>query len=122
MEDVVPNNIYDRQVRAFQFKIQQSLNLHDDEIERLSTHLEKVQARILQAKEKIENLDREITEAVESKTGRMKRGRATAYANIARIKVSYNHHIQELQNQQREEIEGLQHDFEAEMERLTTFL
>ena len=121
MVDFPPRNFYDRQVAAFQFKIQQSLNLHDEEIERLSVHLAKTKAKILQAKEQLGNLNREIAETVESKTGMRKRSKASVYEYIARINVGHNHHIQEIQNQQRERIEGLQRHFENEMDRLTGY-
>jgi hypothetical protein len=55
-----PPNVLDRKVLAFQFCIQQTLSLRDEEIDRLSTHLATAKSAIPLSKQRIRELDQEI--------------------------------------------------------------
>ena len=106
MENIEPNSqIYDRKVKYCQFRIQEAICLHDDEINRIANRLNQYKALIHETKEKIDNLSRQIEEEKESKQGERKRRQAELNVGIARIKASHHQSLQDLQKQQAEEIE-----------------
>ena len=119
MENIEPNSqIYDRKVKYCQFRIQEAICLHDDEINRIANRLNQYKALIHETKEKIDNLSRQIEEEKESKQGERKRRQAELNVGIARIKASHHQSLQDLQKQQAEEIEMIQDDFENSLNTL----
>ena len=117
-----PQNVLDRQIEAFQFKIQQTLNLRDEEIERLSIILNTTKSQILEAKETLKELDRQIQEAKDQKLGSAKRRKAEASTRIARIKRAHHQQVKDLQDQQTMEINELQASFETEIGRVSAIV
>ena len=106
-----------RQVQSFQFKIQQKLILYDEEIERLSNRLNMTKSQVHTEKERIDQLDREISNAHEYKDGELRRKTATFNALLAQAKANYHSQLQAIQSQHMEEITELQNDFEAQLQR-----
>ena len=115
-----PPNVLDRQIQSFQFKIQQTLNLQDEEIERLSVLLNNTKTKILEAKERIKELDRDIKAAEEQKIGDAKRRKTEAKTKIAKIKRSHHQEVKDLQDQQTAEVSELQANFETEIDRVSS--
>ena len=109
------NPILDRQIRSFQFKIQQQLTLHDEEIQRLADRLNITKSRIIESREKINELDKEIEGALHSKEAAAKMQQASFNTQFARQKASFNTSIQNLQNQQLAEITQLHNEFEEKL-------
>lgn len=119
MENIEPNSqIFDRKVKYCQFRIQEAICLHDDEINRFTNRLNQYKALIHETKEKIDNLSRQIEEESESKQGERKRRQAELNVGIARIKASHHQSLQDLQKKQAEEIELIQQDFENSLNTL----
>lgn len=119
MENLEPNSqLYDRKVKYCQFRIQEAICLHDDEINRFANRLNQYKSLIHEAKEKIDTLTRQIQEEAESKQGERKRRQAELNVGIARIKASHHQSLQDLQKQQAEEIELIQEDFENSLNAL----
>ncbi|KAK8888712.1 hypothetical protein M9Y10_033446 [Tritrichomonas musculus] len=108
---------FDRQIQSFQFKIQQKLTLWDEEIERLSNRLNMTKSQIHYEKQRIEQLDREISNAIEYKDGEARQKTASFNAIIARAKANYHAQLQSMQTQHMEEITQLQNDFEMQLKR-----
>ena len=104
-----PKSYFDRQIQSFQFKIQQKLTLWDEEIERLSNRLNMTKSQIHYEKQRIEQLDREISNAIEYKDGEARQKTASFNAIIARAKANYHAQLQSMQTQHMEEITQLQH-------------
>jgi chromosome segregation ATPase len=118
-ESATPPNVLDRKARAFQFRIQQTLSLRDEEIERLSTHLTTLKSTILLSKQRLRELDQEIQDASEYRRGDENRRQATRSAALARFKSSHHQSIQEMQQSQTGEIEHEQELFEQELEAIS---
>lgn len=116
-EERTPKSFLNRQVQSFQFKIQQKLILYDEEIGRLSDRLNMTKSQIHAEKERIQQLDREISSANEYKDGETRRKTASFNALIARAKANYHSQLQSIQKQHMEEITELQNDFEIQLQR-----
>jgi chromosome segregation ATPase len=117
----IPGAVLDRQIEAFQFRIQQSLTLHDDELDRLSGHLNTVKSKILESKERIQELSREIEDAREMKSGDSTRQNATVSAAVAKCRSLHHQRLHEIQTAQTAEIEAEQRVFESGMDDITTY-
>ena len=115
----VPEGVLNRQIQSFQFKIQQALNLYDDEIERMSNRLNTTKSKIVEAKEQVQLLERQISDVEMYRSGDEKRRTVSMNTVLTRRRLEHKQRIQQIQNQQREEIESLQHGFEQEMDRLS---
>ena len=118
--EFVPEGVLNRQIQAFQFKIQQSLNLYDEEIERMSVHLNKTKTMILEAQQHLRELDHQIVELDMFKTGNDRRRMAGVNTILARARLEHKQMIQNLQSQHRHDIENLQRGFEEEMDQIST--
>lgn len=115
-----PQNILDRQIQAFQFRIQQTLDLRDEEIERLALLLNTTKSQILEARETLKDLDRQIREAEENNSGNAKRRKTEAGTSIARMNRAHHQTVKDIQDQQAREIAELQASFEAEIGRVAS--
>lgn len=111
------NAFFNRQVQSFQFKIQQKLILYDEEIGRLADRLNMTKSQIHAEKERIQQLDREISSANEYKDGESRRRSATFNTIISRAKANYHAQLQSIQSQHMQEITDLQNDFERQLQR-----
>jgi hypothetical protein len=120
-EQSTPQNILDRQTQAFQFRIQENLMLHDDEIERLANHLNNTKSKILEAKVRVIELGREIRDVLEFKSGDERRREATVNAAIAKFRAVHHQHLQQLQAEQTDEIEAEQRTFESQMNDISSY-
>jgi chromosome segregation ATPase len=118
-KDPTPEKFLDRQAQAIQFRVQQHLSLRDEEVERLSNVLNGVKTKILEARQQIREIDREIIEAREYQGGDARRKAVGLGTSLAKVRARHHKEMQELQNMQTGEIEIEQAQFEAEMERLT---
>jgi hypothetical protein len=116
---ITAENIANRQAESIQFRVQQHLSLYDDEIERLSTVLNRVKTRILESRQQIREIDAQIIETREYKSGAAKRKQVGISTSLAKVKARQHQELQQLQTVQTAEIEMEQAEFEAGMERLT---
>jgi phage host-nuclease inhibitor protein Gam len=116
-----PGSVLDRQIESFQFRIQQTLSLHDDELDRLSSHLNTVKSEILDAKERIQELTREIEDARELKSGDGKRRNATLSAAVAKSRALHHQRLQEIQTAQTADIDAEQRVFESGMDDIKAY-
>lgn len=112
--------VLDRQMQYCHFRIQQAINLHDDELERLERRLNLCKSKILETGEQIQQLDRQIIEAREKRDGELKRRKAGYNVMISRMKATHHQVVQELQELQTQEIDKLQHDFEMTLGELSS--
>ncbi|OHS99441.1 hypothetical protein TRFO_08367 [Tritrichomonas foetus] len=113
-----PNNpVLNRQIQAFQFKIQQSLTLLDEEIERLANRLTIIKSSIFESRQQIETLSQKIEDTKESNKSESRKRRAEFDILISRKKASHHSQLQSLQNSFLQEIANLQIDFESQLQK-----
>jgi hypothetical protein len=108
--------LLDRCAQAFQFRIQQRVSLHDQEIERLATYLTGLKSQILESNHRLQDLDGELRSAAERKRGLDKQREAAASAARSRLKSAHHEVLQELLGTQSAELDQAQQLFEAELD------
>jgi myosin heavy subunit len=116
--ETTPESVLDRQAQTIQFRVQQHLSLYDEEIERLVAILNSLKTKILESKQALHEIDRQILEIHESKSAEMRRKEVTVHTSLAKVKARHHHSLQQLQTIQTAEIEIEQAQFESEMERI----
>ncbi|OHS99635.1 hypothetical protein TRFO_33869 [Tritrichomonas foetus] len=102
-----------RRIERFQNKLQQRLNLADDEIVRLNSYYSSILAEITDTNDQL-NRYRRISEQQSQKlTGNTKKEIAEHQAEIASMKALHEKAMLELQEKHAREILDFQHDFET---------
>jgi hypothetical protein len=106
------NAVLDRQMEQFQHRVQQKINLADDEIQRLSNHFALIRADILDTQDQLNRTKVQASQFKQVLTGREKSQQARTDAVIARIRTDHHAMMQELQEKQNQEILTIQHTFD----------
>jgi hypothetical protein len=106
------NVIFPRQREQFQHKVQQKINLADDEIRRLSTYLSGVRADTFDVRDRLNRKTIQVAQLSHLAVRREKRDRTSADTLIA--KVRQNHHLtmQEAEEKQKREISAMYCSFQ----------
>lgn len=117
--DATPIPSLDRQIEFIQFRIQQAIDLHDDEIERLLSRLVELKSAIVESKDAIGEVERKIMQAIEFKKGEAKRRETLINSICSRAQTNHIQQIQELHQSQSDEIDALQQGFVTELEKLS---
>jgi chromosome segregation ATPase len=113
------NAVLERQMEQFQSRVQQKINLADDELERLSNYLASVKSEIAEAKDQINRLSTKNTQLTQELTGRDRRSQANTEALINRLRADHHRVMQDLQERHSEEVTALHQSYEeaiAELE------
>jgi chromosome segregation ATPase len=104
--------VFDRQMEQFQNKVQQNINLADDEIARLSNYLSILQADIADVQDQLTRANIKNNQLSQEQSGRDIRSHANAETVIARLRSEHHSFMQGLQDRQSQEINALHHSFE----------
>lgn len=110
----------DRRIEQFQVKVQQKINLADDEIARQSDYLNNLQAEISEYEDKMNRFTMKSDQLSEEKNGRKRRQKAQYEAKVAKLKAEHHASMQEIQSIQSKEVNTMNEDFEntlAEIEK-----
>jgi hypothetical protein len=111
--------LLDRQVQHFQFRIQQSIGLCDDELNRLSARLQEYQTERLSLQAELGETERQLAEAQDLQDGELHRQAADSETSLARLRSALHHEAQSLQSSQSLEIEVLEEKFESDFALMT---
>lgn len=101
----------ERQINLFQFKLQQALDLRDEEIDRLEETLDNYKIHIMELKRRIVETDQRIDFAKEQRFYDDNKINTELESSIANMEAHHHEFIQDLHNAQNEEIEELQTGF-----------
>jgi chromosome segregation ATPase len=105
------NALLDRQMEQFQHRVQQKINLADDEIQRLSTHLSLIKTDILDTSDQLNRTRLKATQLSDQASGRGKCLRAHMEAIVAKMRADHHIQMQELHEKQNQEIHALHNSF-----------
>jgi hypothetical protein len=108
----------DRQMKVFQFKIQQEIAVKDEEIERTYRDLTEYKARILEMKGKLQSLTSETEKQKHQLQGRQQYDTASFEATLARHKILHSEQVKAIQAEQADEIDTLQRDIASTLARV----
>ncbi|OHT10947.1 hypothetical protein TRFO_19650 [Tritrichomonas foetus] len=106
------NQTLDRRIEQFQNKVQQKINLADDQIQRDNEYLNSLQVEIVEATDKLRNLDNQVEQRQQVVIGKHQRKKVSQGMQIAKLKSSHALTIKELEATLAEEIETLHQDFQ----------
>lgn len=109
-------------MEQFQSRVQQNVNLADDELLRLANYLSTLKGDIADTKDQLNRVSLKTTQLQQELSGRDKRHVAGRDMSIARCKAKHHTAMQELQERQAHEIGRIHQDFEdkiAEIEILS---
>ena len=112
------SGIINRRIERFQSKLQQRVNLADDEIARLNNYYASVMAEITDAKDQLARLNRISDQQTQKLTGTSKKEIAEHNAEIATLKAKHEQTIIELQEAHVRQIMDFQRDFEATLKQV----
>jgi chromosome segregation ATPase len=104
--------VFDRQMEQFQNRVQQNINLADDEIARLTNYLSMLHADIADVQDQLTRANMKNTQLSQEQSGREKRSYANAETVIARLRAEHHIFMRSVQERQTQEINGLHHSFE----------
>lgn len=108
--------IFERRVEQFKNKIQQHINLADDEIARLTSYLTTVKGDIEETKDKLNRMQIKLAQTSHEVAGRNKRNQAILNTKIAKLKYLYNMKKQECQSDHNKNISTIQEEFQKMMD------
>ena len=106
------NKAVDRAVEFCQYRLQQAINLCDDEIERLSKRLTFYKTEILELKQKIAGTEKDIAECQSIRDAQERKLDTGIQIRLARVRTEQHQRIQDQQKRNAEEVEKLQQSFE----------
>jgi hypothetical protein len=109
------NAILERRIEQFQSRIQQNINLADDELERLSNYLTLLQGEVVQAKDKLTEVERQISLATQQSLGRKKRIEANLGTVVAQLKTRHESFVRELLEENTAEIECINKEYQSKL-------
>lgn len=107
--------------QGFQFRIQETLNVKDEQIDHLSQILIDYKEKILEYKEQIALLDSKIEEKKKELKQRIQNKQVTKGLSRSQKISSHHYNIIEIQAEQSQEIQDLQKDFKQKLARFHEF-
>lgn len=110
--------VFERRMEQFRTKVQQHINLADDEISRLTSYLSTIKGDILEANDKLNRLQLRLIQTSQEQSGTSKRQQAALNTKISRIKAAYNKRLQEMNAEHAEETSKLQKNFQKAIDEI----
>lgn len=110
--------VFERRMEQFRNKVQQHINLADDEISRLTTYLSTIKGDILEANDKLNRLQLQLVQIAQEQSGTNKRQQAALNTKISRIKAAYNMKLQEINALHAEDTSKLQKTFQKAIDEI----
>jgi chromosome segregation ATPase len=109
------NVLSDRYLEQFQYKVQQKINLADDEIHRLSTYLSSVKGEICDVKDQLNRKTLQTTQLSQEISGQQIRYRVGTGTLIAKMRLNHHETMRESQDRYQQEINALRRSFEESL-------
>ena len=104
--------VFERRMEQFQNKVQQHINLADDEIARLTTYLTTIKGDIIETNDQLNRLQIQLIQASQESSGNAKRQQAALNAKISKMKALFNLKLQEMQTTHANDVTSLQDDYQ----------
>ena len=102
----------DRRIEQFQNRVQQKINLADDQIQRNNDYLNSLHVEIVEAQDKIRKLENQVQQKQQVVIGKNQRKKVHQGMQIARLKSNHALTIKELEAALANETEQLHQDFQ----------
>lgn len=103
--------LLERRMEQFQYKVQQNINLADDEISRLAGYLSVVRGDITDAQDQLNRISLKTTQLEQQSAGREKRHKANLDTFIASMNTRHHRLMQELQERHAQELSSIHQSF-----------
>lgn len=106
---------FDHRLEQFKAKLQQHININDDEIARLADYLNSVKTEIIEYRDKMNRFRLQADQAQQDSVGRRKRQKAQVESKVAKLVADHHIFIQELNDRNQKELDEIQKDYETSM-------
>lgn len=116
------NALLERRMEQFQSKVQQNINLADDEITRLASYLQTLKGDIVDVKDQLSRVAIKTAQLQQEATGKEKRYQASIETVVAKLKKEHHSVMKELQERHSQEIAAVYQAYQeeiAEIEKVT---
>ena len=110
------NVAYDRHVESFQYKIQQRVNLANDEISRLLSDLSLLKGQIVEVTDQIHRIDRQLMQSSQEYIGRNRRQQASLDTYISSLRKNHCLKLQEIQERHSQDLLSLQKEYQHSLD------
>jgi DNA-binding protein H-NS len=107
-----------RRVEQFQTKLQQQIDIQDDEISRYARHLGTLQASIVETRDALRRFIAQSEQAKQTSEGARRRRIAHAQSITARLSAEHHSLIQDLVNDHRSELQEMCSEFETALDEI----
>lgn len=107
------NQTLDRRLEQFQNKVQQRINIADEQIQLDINYLNSLQEEIVEAQDTLQKLENQVVQRQQVAIGKNQRKKVNRSMTIARIKSNHALTIKELEATHAEEMESLNQDFQS---------
>jgi hypothetical protein len=111
----------DRRIQRFQFKVQQRLNLADEELARLAAYHRSLAAEIAGATDQLRIFTNQTTQSQEQSSGKEKKQQSERDAIMAQLRADHVQRISEIEQGHADEITECQQDFQKVIEQLNAW-
>ena len=114
---------YNRKLEQFQTKVQQSMELADDEISRLSNYLNSVKVEIINLKDQITRYDNQYIQDQHEKKGILAKEKSKRETQLAKFEAEHHAAVLEMNKEHAATLDVMQKDYEktlAEIEANST--
>lgn len=102
----------DRRLETFQAKLQQHIDIHDDEIARMTDYLAEIQAETAEVKDALTRLTIQAEQAKQDRIGKKQYQRSQNRAKASRMKRDLDSIMQDLEETHRDKVQAITDDFE----------
>lgn len=109
------SNLYQRKLEQFQAKVQQNLELADDEIDRLSQYLNSLKMEILDSQDQIHRYEVQFIQDKNEKSGNEIKKASKKDAALARLESDHHSAVVKLSKEHIKHMNALRDDFEKSM-------
>jgi len=104
--------LLERRMEQFQCRVQQNVNLADDEIARLSSYLATVKGDVADGRDQLSRLAIKTTQLLQEASGRGKRHHANFDTTASHLRAEHHAQMHDLQARQAQEVASLHQAFE----------
>lgn len=111
----------DRRLEAFQAKVQQEIDIQDDEIARLTDYLNCIKAETLEVKDSLIRFKTQSEQDMHHRKGKRQCKKANLLAKAARMKCEHHTLIQDLEESHATKVEQMNDDFEKMLEEVSVW-
>lgn len=109
------SNLYNRKLEQFQAKLQQNLDLADEEIDRLTQYLQFVKLEIIDTSDQIHRYETQYIQNKQEKSGFQLKMISKKNASLAKMEAEHQNSVVELRKDHIKKMNSLREDFDKSM-------